>query len=79
VTCETGRLPVLALSGPSEDEVTASSRGQPRPSTAEHQIEIWCSQPHSLLCSVNDAVNVLPCSTWSYLYGGPSLTCAAFP
>jgi hypothetical protein len=23
----------------------------------------------SLLCSVNDAVNVLPCATWSYLNG----------
>jgi hypothetical protein len=33
----------------------------------------------SLLCSVNDAVNVLPCSTWSYLNGGPFLTWAAFP
>jgi hypothetical protein len=32
-----------------------------------------------LLCSVNDAVNVLPCATWAYLNGGPFLTCAAFP
>ena len=32
----------------------------------------------SLLCSVNDAVNVLPCATWSYLNGRPCLTCAAF-
>jgi hypothetical protein len=30
----------------------------------EHQIEIWCSELLSLLCSVNDAVNVLP---WVYL------------
>jgi hypothetical protein len=36
-------------------------RGDP-----EHQIKISCSRP-SLLCSVNDAVNVLPCFTWSYL------------
>jgi hypothetical protein len=28
---------------------------------------------------VNDAVNVLPCATWSYLNGGPLLTCAPFP
>ena len=44
----------------------------------EHQLEIWCSNTPSLLCSVNDAVNVLPCSTCVYLNGGPSLTCAAF-
>jgi hypothetical protein len=40
---------------------------------AEHQIEIWCSHLRSLLCLVNDAVNVLPCSSWSYLNGGPFL------
>jgi hypothetical protein len=45
----------------------------------EHQISIWCSQQWSLPCSVNDAVNVLPCSTCVYLNGGPVLTCAAFP
>jgi hypothetical protein len=48
-------------------------------SAVEHQIEIWCSQGVGLLCSVNDAVNVLPCSTWAYLNGGPLLTCAALP
>jgi hypothetical protein len=32
-----------------------------------------------LLCSVNDATNVLPCSTCAYLNGGPFLTCAPFP
>jgi hypothetical protein len=35
----------------------------------EHQISIWCSHAVSLLCSVNDAVNVLPCSTCAYLNG----------
>jgi hypothetical protein len=35
--------------------------------------------PFSLLCSVNDAVNVLPCSTCVYINGGPVLTCVAFP
>jgi len=39
---------------------------------AEHQIEIWCSEPLSLLCSVNDVVNVLPCSTCAYLNAGLS-------
>jgi hypothetical protein len=29
-----------------------------------------------LLCSVNGAVDVLPCSTCAYLNGGPVLTCA---
>ena len=43
---------------------------------AEHQTRIWCSQPFSLLCSVNDAVNVLPCATWSYLNGRPCLASA---
>ncbi len=32
-----------------------------------------------LPCSVNDAVNVLPCYTCAYLNDGPALTCAAFP
>jgi pimeloyl-ACP methyl ester carboxylesterase len=32
-----------------------------------------------LLCSVNDAVNVLPCATCAYLNDGPLLTWAAFP
>ena len=35
----------------------------------EQQIEIWCSHAVSLLCSVNDAVNVLPCATCAYLNG----------
>jgi hypothetical protein len=35
----------------------------------EHQITIWCSGVQCLLYSVNDAVNVLSCSTWSYLNG----------
>jgi hypothetical protein len=48
-------------------------------STLEHQISIWWSQPLSLVCSVNDAVNVLPWSTCGYLNGGPFVTCAAFP
>jgi hypothetical protein len=29
----------------------------PDPEPAKHQISIWRSQPFSLLCSVNDAVN----------------------
>jgi hypothetical protein len=41
----------------------------PTRAVAEHQISIWCSQAPSLLCSVNDAVNVLPCSTCAYLNG----------
>jgi Homeodomain-like domain len=45
---------------------------------AEHQIAIWCSQKKCLSCSVNDAVNVLPCSTCAYLNGGPVLTCSTF-
>jgi hypothetical protein len=45
----------------------------------EHQIPICCFQPFSLVWSVNDAVNVLPCATSSYLDGGRVLTCAAFP
>jgi hypothetical protein len=44
----------------------------------EHQIEIWCSRPFGLFCSVNDAVDALPCATCAYLNGGPLLTCAAF-
>jgi hypothetical protein len=32
-----------------------------------------------LFCSVNDAVNVLPCAAWPYLNGGSCLTFAAFP
>jgi hypothetical protein len=51
----------------------------PTRAVAEHQIEIWSSQSPSLLCSVNDVVNVLPCPTCAYLNGGPVLTCAAFP
>jgi hypothetical protein len=39
---------------------------------AEHQILIWCSQPPSLLCLVNGAVNVLPSATCAYLHGRPS-------
>ena len=31
-----------------------------------------------MLCSVNDAVNVLDCSTGVYLNGGPLLTCSTF-
>ena len=34
-----------------------------------HQIGKLVLQCYSLLCSVNDAVNVLPCSTCSYLNG----------
>jgi hypothetical protein len=49
-----------------------------RPRTPAHQIEIWCAQLLGLPCSVNDAVNVLPCSTCTYLNGGPLLTCASF-
>src|SRR4029453_15686362 len=45
-----------------------------RPGSQEHQIAIWCSQPWCLSCSVNDAVIVLPCYTWLYLYGGPFVT-----
>jgi hypothetical protein len=60
--------------GPSDrDGCSRSPAGLP-----EHQISIWCSQPPSLLCSVNDAVNFLPCSTCAYLNGRPLLTCAAF-
>ena len=36
-------------------------------SQPERQIPIWCFSPLTLLCSVNDAVDVLPCATWSYL------------
>jgi hypothetical protein len=32
----------------------------------------------NLLCSVNDAVNVLPCATWAYLNGDPLLTWLPF-
>jgi hypothetical protein len=53
------------------------SAARPR-SVSEHQIAIWCSRAECLFCSVNDAVNVLPCSTWAYLNDGPVLTCAAF-
>ncbi len=53
-----------------------SRRSRTAAQTAEHQIPIWCSQPLSLLCSVNDAVNVLPCSTCAYLtIGVPDLRC----
>jgi hypothetical protein len=58
--------------------VTSSAR----PSTSnwaarvlEHQITIECSRRSSLSCSVNDAVNVLPCATCAYLNGGPSHLC----
>src|SRR4029453_215345 len=44
----------------------------PDPAVAEHQIEIWCSPPPSLVCSVNDAVNVLPCATWPTVTVDPS-------
>jgi hypothetical protein len=47
------------------------------PWIAEHQIRIWYPQPLSLPCSVNDAVNLLPCSTCAYLYG--RLSWAALP
>jgi hypothetical protein len=36
------------------------------------QTAIWCSQSLSLLCSGNDAVNVLPCSACAYLTVDPS-------
>jgi hypothetical protein len=36
-----------------------------------------CRRSECLLCSY-DAVNVLPCSTWSYLTGGPVLTALPF-
>jgi hypothetical protein len=45
---------------------------------AEHQAPNLVVLAPSLLCSVNDAVNVLPSSTCAYLNGGPVLTCAAF-
>jgi hypothetical protein len=51
--------------------------GGPEPERTK--IESWCSQPHGLPCSVNDAVNVLLGSTCAYLNGGPVLTCAALP
>jgi hypothetical protein len=35
----------------------------------EHQIARWPPQPDGLVCSVNDAVNVLPCSIHAYLDG----------
>jgi hypothetical protein len=41
------------------------------PAVAKHPISIWCSQPSSLLCSVNDVVNVLPYATGAYLTGEP--------
>jgi hypothetical protein len=41
------------------------------------RFRIWWSQPVSLLCSVNDVVNVLPYATCDYLNVGPVLTCAA--
>jgi hypothetical protein len=40
--------------------------------SAKHQISIWCYQLLGLPCSVNDAVNVLPCATCAYLDGQPS-------
>jgi hypothetical protein len=49
----------------------------PKPQST--RLRIWWSQPLSLLCSVNDAVNVLPCSTCVYLNDGPVLTCSTFP
>ena len=45
----------------------------------EHQISIWCSQRQSLSCSVNDAVNALPCSTCAYLNALPFQDDARFP
>jgi len=33
----------------------------------EHQIEVWCSESLGLVCSVNDAVNDLPCATYASL------------
>jgi hypothetical protein len=39
---------------------------------AAHRMPIWWAQVLSLSCSVNDAVNVLPCSICAYLNGRPS-------
>jgi hypothetical protein len=57
---------MVRLTRPRHDECC---RGAVRGHELEHQIEVWCSLSLALLCSVNDAVNALPCSTWSYLNG----------
>jgi hypothetical protein len=65
----------------------ATSRGKPtlsqpaliRARASGHQMPTWRSQRICLVCSVNDAVNLLSCSTCAYLDGRPVLTCAAFP
>jgi hypothetical protein len=51
--------------------LSRSVRGMfPRDSAhQEHQMEVWCSCLRSLLCSVNDAVKVLPCLTCANLDG----------
>jgi hypothetical protein len=40
--------------------------GRPIRRAPDFSLVLWAAY---LLCSVNDAVNVLPCSTWSYLNG----------
>src|SRR5215217_3983634 len=78
----TGAVTVTpCASRPSQQRCYLLSRMLPTPAgpSWSHQIPIWCFQPCRLLCSVNDAVKVLPCSIWAYLNGGPVLTCAALP
>jgi hypothetical protein len=73
------RLLVAAFIHRSIKTDTSGHHGRPHPEPSqEHQIEIWCSQRQGLSCSVNDAVNVLPCATWAYLNGGPFVTCSTF-
>jgi hypothetical protein len=44
------------------------------PESERTKIESWCSRPHGLPCSADDAVNVLLGSTCASLDGGVDLS-----
>jgi hypothetical protein len=80
VTYETAGCQPCPRHRPRQEEVTAAAvPSHPAPGRQSTRSKSGALAPRSLLRSVNDAVNVLPCSTCAYLNGGPLLTCAAFP